>query len=169
MKMKKILTLAATFTLAFSITACGGNSGTPAAEAPAENPPATETPAENTETVELKPEEGAKLVVWESRDERAYTDEIAKEFTEKYGVEVTIEELSPTDQVTKLAQDGPSGLAADIVLFPHDNLGKAVTTNLVLPNDVFEEKQRAVTRKQRSKVSATTACCTDTRVRLKLT
>ncbi|ANY72931.1 ABC transporter substrate-binding protein [Paenibacillus ihbetae] len=143
MKMKKILTLAATFTLAFSITACGGNSGTPAAEAPAENPPATETPAENTETVELKPEEGAKLIVWESRDERAYTDEIAKEFTEKYGVEVTIEELSPTDQVTKLAQDGPSGLGADIVLFPHDNLGKAVTTNLVLPNDVFEEKTKS--------------------------
>lgn len=143
MKMKKLLTLAATFTLAFSITACGGNSPAPAAEAPAENPPAQETPAENTEAPELKPEEGAKLIVWESRDERAYTDAVAKEFTEKYGVEVTIEELSPTDQVTKLQQDGPSGLGADVVLFPHDNLGKAVATNLVLPNDYFEEKTKS--------------------------
>ena len=151
MKMKKLLTLVATFTLAFSITACGGNSPAPAAEAPAENPPAQETPAENTEAPELKPEEGAKLIVWESRDERAYTDAVAKEFTEKYGVEVTIEELSPTDQVTKLQQDGPSGLGADVVLFPHDNLGKAVATNLVLPNDYFEEKRRATTRKPRSK------------------
>ncbi|GAB6928827.1 extracellular solute-binding protein [Paenibacillus sp. JCM 10914] len=143
MKIKKFLTLAATFTLALSITACGGNTAAPPAEAPAEQPPAQETPAENTETQELKPEDGAKLIVWESRDERAYTDAVIKEFTEKYGVEVTVEEMSPTDQVTKLAQDGPSGLGADVVLFPHDNLGKAVATNLVFPNDFYEEKTRS--------------------------
>ncbi|WP_106768895.1 sugar ABC transporter substrate-binding protein [Paenibacillus faecalis] len=141
MKMKKLLTLAATFTLSIAITACGGGkTAAPETEAPAETPSATETPAENTE---LKPEEGAKLVVWESRDERAYTDEIAKEFTEKYGVEVTVEEVNPTDQATKLAQDGPSGLGADVVLFPHDHLGKVVTTNLVLPNDFYEEKTKS--------------------------
>lgn len=141
MKMKKILALLSTFTLAF-VTACGGGTAEPEPSGITENPPAQETEGENV-TQELMPEEGAKLVVWESRDERAYTDAVAKEFTEKYGVEVTIEEVSPTDQLTKLGQDGPAGLAADVVLLPHDKLGQAVTSNLVLPNDHFEEKTRS--------------------------
>ncbi|QCT01438.1 extracellular solute-binding protein family 1 [Paenibacillus algicola] len=142
MKMKKVMTLAAAFTMAFSITACGGNTAAPAPETPtpAENTPKTEAPPANSP--ELAPEEGAKLVVWESKDERAYTDEVIKAFTEKYGVEVTLEELAPTDQLTKLAQDGPSGLAADVVIFPHDQLGRAVSSNLVLPNDYFDVETR---------------------------
>ncbi|MNM68701.1 Cyclodextrin-binding protein precursor [compost metagenome] len=88
----------------------------------------------------MKPEDGAKLVIWESKDERSFTDEIAKQFTAKYNVPVKIEEVAPTDQVTKLTQDGPSGLAADVVIFPHDALGRAASANLVLPNDLFAEE-----------------------------
>lgn len=139
---EKILALISTFTLAL-VTACGGGGGAAQPESPGntETPPAQESQGE-TAVPELLPEEGAKLVVWESRDERAYTDAVAKEFTEKYGVEVLVEEVNPTDQLTKLGQDGPAGLAADVVVFPHDSLGKAVTSNLVMPNDFFEEKTR---------------------------
>lgn len=139
MKLKKVLTLATAFTMAFSITACGGKTAAPETPPTTENPPTeAKTPAPDANAPELKPEDGAKLIVWESKDERAYTDAVIKAFTEKYGVEVTLEEVNPTDQVGKLTQDGPSGLAADVVMFPHDNLGKAASANLVLPNDQFE-------------------------------
>ncbi|MCJ8011979.1 maltose ABC transporter substrate-binding protein [Paenibacillus sp. KQZ6P-2] len=145
MKMKQVMALAATLTMAFSITACGSSNKT--AEEPAPTDTKTETPAPAADnkdaaatTEGLKPEDGAQLVVWESKDERAFTDEIAKQFTAKYNIPVKIEEVSPTDQVTKLSQDGPSGLAADVVIFPHDNLGRAVEAGLLLANDTFKDE-----------------------------
>ncbi|MDR0269054.1 maltose ABC transporter substrate-binding protein [Paenibacillus sp.] len=144
MKMKQVMALAATLTMAFSITACGSSNKT--AEEPATSDTNTETATsaadnkESSTTEGLQPEDGASLVVWDSKDERAFTDEIAKQFTAKYNIPVKIEELNPTDQVTKLTQDGPSGLAADVVIFPHDNLGRAVEAGLVLANDTFKDE-----------------------------
>jgi arabinogalactan oligomer/maltooligosaccharide transport system substrate-binding protein len=97
---------------------------------------ATQAPDSN----EPKPEAGAKLKIWESKDERAFSDEMAKQFTAKYNVPVEIEEVAPTDTVTRLSTDGPSGLGADVILFPNDHLGRAVTGNLVLPNDIFGDE-----------------------------
>lgn len=82
-------------------------------------------------------------MVWESKEERAFAEEIAKQFTAQYNVPIKIEEVAPPDQVGKLTQDGPSGLAADVVLIPHDNLGKAVSASLLLPNDIFGEQTKA--------------------------
>ncbi|CAM2999834.1 maltose ABC transporter substrate-binding protein [Paenibacillus sediminis] len=153
MKFNKIAVLLAVFSLVFALTACGSSK---TAETPAatETKTAQSTDAATTTTDDaIKPEEGAKLTVWESKEERAYTDQIAQEFTAKYGVPVTVEEVSPTDQVGKLTQDGPSGLAADVVIFPHDNLGKAVSANLILPNDIFEKE----TKEQNTEASITGA------------
>ncbi|GIO32412.1 cyclodextrin-binding protein [Paenibacillus albilobatus] len=145
MKMKQFLALAATLTMAFSITACGSGNKTAEEPAPADNNSSeTTAPAENNNDAAaaegMQPEDGASLVVWESKDERAFTDEIAKQFTAKYNIPVKIEEVNPTDQVTKLSQDGPSGLAADVVIFPHDNLGRAVEAGLLLPNEAFKDE-----------------------------
>ncbi|WP_410512100.1 maltose ABC transporter substrate-binding protein [Paenibacillus sp. BR2-3] len=149
MKLKKLMVLTAAFSMALSITACGSgnnNGGNVAAtNAPAENA-TTENAGTNSGEVaatEVVPEEGATLIIWESKEERAFADEIAKQFTAKYNVPVKIEELSPADQVTKLSQDGPSGLAADVVIFPHDNLGRAASAQLLLPNDLFAEETTA--------------------------
>ncbi|AWB43175.1 maltose ABC transporter substrate-binding protein [Paenibacillus sp. CAA11] len=142
MKLKRFMVLLAAFTLVISITACGSksnnNSAAPSGNAGAKNA-ATEPAGGGGE---LKPEDGAQLTVWESKEERVFTDEIAKKFTEKYGVPVKIEEISPADQVTKLSQDGPSGLAADVVIFPHDSLGRAANAGLLLPNDTFAEETK---------------------------
>lgn len=144
MKMKQFLALAATLTMAFSITACGSSNKTAEEPAPSNNNAESTAPAENNNSEAgaeaLQPEEGASLVVWESKEERAFTDEIAKQFTAKYNIPVKIEEVAPTDQVTKLSQDGPSGLAADVVIFPHDNLGRAVEAGLLLANDAFKDE-----------------------------
>ncbi len=136
------MTLGAALTLAFSITACGSNNNAQTNNAEPTPAPSTEVVATPEEVVDpgLQPEDGATLIVWESREERAFTDEIAKQFEEKYNVTVKVEEVPATDQVTKLTQDGPSGLGADIVMFPHDNLGRAVVAGLLLENDVFGEE-----------------------------
>ncbi|MCE3199940.1 sugar ABC transporter substrate-binding protein [Paenibacillus sonchi] len=151
MELKKLMVLTAAFSMAVSITACssnnnGNNGGNAAATtAPADN--ATATNAANsgdaTAAGDIKPEEGASLLVWESKEERVFAEEIAKQFTAKYNVPVKIEEVAPPDQVGKLTQDGPSGLAADVVLIPHDNLGKAASASLLLPNDIFAEQTKA--------------------------
>ncbi len=151
MELKKLMVLTAAFSMAASITACSsnnnGNNGKNAAAttAPADN--ATATNAANSGNApaagDIKPEEGASLLVWESKEERPFAEEMAKQFTAKYNVPVKIEEVAPPDQVGKLTQDGPSGLAADVVLIPHDNLGKAVSASLLLPNDIFAEQTKA--------------------------
>ncbi|MGP0586302.1 sugar ABC transporter substrate-binding protein [Paenibacillus timonensis] len=144
MKFKKALTLVAALSLVISITACGsnnngGNNGS--ANAPANQTENTgNTGTGNASAESIVPEDGAELVVWESKEEKAFTEEIAKQFTEKYGVNVKIEEVAPTDQIGKLTQDGPSGLAADVLIVPHDHLGNAATSGLILANDVFAEE-----------------------------
>ncbi|MEK4473276.1 maltose ABC transporter substrate-binding protein [Paenibacillus sp. FSL R7-0048] len=151
MKLKKMMVITAAFSMALSVTACGSNNnstnngGNNAAKATNNATTETAAPASTdaAATDEIVPEDGATLVVWESKEERPFADEIAKQFTAKYNVPVKVEELAPPDQVTKLTQDGPSGLAADVILIPHDNLGKAASASLVLPNDVFGEETKA--------------------------
>ncbi|CQR54570.1 sugar ABC transporter substrate-binding protein [Paenibacillus riograndensis] len=151
MELKKLMVLTAAFSMAVSITACSsnnnGNNGENAAAttAPADNATATDAANSGNATAagDIKPEEGASLLVWESKEERVFAEEIAKQFTAKYNVPVKIEEVAPPDQVGKLTQDGPSGLAADVVLIPHDNLGKAASASLLLPNDIFAEQTKA--------------------------
>ncbi|MCR8844868.1 maltose ABC transporter substrate-binding protein [Paenibacillus sp. SC116] len=134
---KKWVSLLLSAMMVFTLSACslGGKASTPAPEQPA-----TETTT--GDTGELKPEEGASLLVWESKEARPFVEAINKEFTEKYGVPVKFEEVSGGDTANKLTTDGPAGIGADVLMFPHDNLGKAVTAGLVAPNDYFEEEAR---------------------------
>lgn len=133
----------------FIVSACGGtNKGVNkegagnATNAPANNTASNTTKDDAAAEEDIVPEEGAKLLVWESKEERPFVEAIAKEFTAKYGIEIKFEEIGAGDQVNKLVTDGPAGLGADVVLFPHDNLGKAVTAGLVLPNDYYEEQSK---------------------------
>lgn len=149
--MKKWLTMSLIVAL-FIVAACGntnngGNNG--GNKGATTNKPTATPAAENNAVAEeatdedIEPEAGASLLVWESQEERPFVEAIAKEFTEKYGIEVRFEEVGAADQVTKLTTDGPAGLGADVVVFPHDNLGRAVTAGLVLPNDFYEETSRS--------------------------
>lgn len=133
-------------TALFIVSACGGTNKAENTEKTgnATNAPTNNAPAnEGTASEEIVPEEGASLLIWESKEERPFVEAIAKEFTAKYGIEIKFEEIGAGDQVNKLVTDGPAGLGADVVLFPHDNLGKAVTAGLVLPNDYYEEQSRS--------------------------
>lgn len=134
MKWGKSTAVLLALTMSLSLAACTPKKAANQADS---------SPAQGAQTQsELQPEAGAKLIIWESKEEKTFTEQIAKKFTEKYHVEIQIDELSPTDQVTRLLTDGPTGLAADVVIFPHDQLGRAATANLVLPNDVFGDKTK---------------------------
>lgn len=146
MKFKKLLVLMAALSLVVSITACG-NKNAKTNNNPAPTTPATEanTPTNegNADASAIVPEEGAELLVWDSREEVGFTEEMAKRFEEKYGVKIKIEEVGIPDQVGRLTTDGPSGLAADVLVIPHDHLGNAAQSKLVLENDVFGDQTKS--------------------------
>ncbi|MBD0380088.1 sugar ABC transporter substrate-binding protein [Paenibacillus sedimenti] len=151
MKLSKSMSMFAAVTVvAMSVTACSSGSKPAETTKPAETAAAGDATAATAAspaaggTAELKPEAGAKLKIWDSKDERAFTDEMIKEFTAKYNVPVELEELAPPNVVTRLQTDGPTGLAADVMIFPHDHVGRAVAGELLLPNDVFGD----VTKKE---------------------
>ncbi|SDD05365.1 arabinogalactan oligomer / maltooligosaccharide transport system substrate-binding protein [Paenibacillus sp. UNCCL117] len=144
MKKNKALSLVAALSMAFSIAACsqGTQTGGGSDPQPVETPSATkpgETQPSGADDKGIKPEPGAKLMIWEGAKERPYTEEIVKRFKEVYNVEVTIDEVGPPDQVGRLTNDGPAGIGADVVVMPHNHLGRAVAAGLLLPNDIFGE------------------------------
>lgn len=122
---KRLLSLMVITTMLFGLTACGSK---PAAT--------TEQPADEAATTDgLKPEEGASLVVWESTGpENDYMKMVAEEFTKKYGVQVTVEEVGAVDAKGRMAQDGPAGVGADVFAAPHDHTGELVASGLVVEN-----------------------------------
>jgi arabinogalactan oligomer/maltooligosaccharide transport system substrate-binding protein len=123
------------FALSAALTGCGGSKITE-----------TEEKAQVSETEtnqELKPEPGAKLLVWESEGpEGEFIQYAAKKFTEKYGVEVVYEPVTHTDARGRLATDGPAGIGADVFAAPHDHTGELVVSGLIQPNDIFADRIR---------------------------
>lgn len=144
--MKKMLALTMIVAL-FFVAACssnnggnqGGNNVAPTNNSGNNN---TQEPVNSgtEEEGELVPEPGASLVIWDANNQAAFLEEMAKEFEQQYGVSVKFEEVGNTDQVNKLMTDGPAGLAADVLLFPHDHVGKAAEAGLLLPNTAYEEE-----------------------------
>nr|2ZYK_A Chain A, Solute-binding protein [Thermoactinomyces vulgaris]2ZYK_B Chain B, Solute-binding protein [Thermoactinomyces vulgaris]2ZYK_C Chain C, Solute-binding protein [Thermoactinomyces vulgaris]2ZYK_D Chain D, Solute-binding protein [Thermoactinomyces vulgaris]2ZYM_A Chain A, Solute-binding protein [Thermoactinomyces vulgaris]2ZYN_A Chain A, Solute-binding protein [Thermoactinomyces vulgaris]2ZYO_A Chain A, solute-binding protein [Thermoactinomyces vulgaris] len=80
-----------------------------------------------------------KLVVWENADDGVQlnnTKKWAGEFTKKTGIQVEVVPVALLKQQEKLTLDGPAGKGADLVTWPHDRLGEAVTKGLLQPIQV---------------------------------
>ncbi|MCI3922358.1 maltose ABC transporter substrate-binding protein [Paenibacillus sp. TRM 82003] len=131
--------------LSLALAACGGgNAGT--GETPAPETPTTETPAAEAPaaTPDLVPEEGAKLLIWESADQKAFIEEVGKAFTEKYGVAIEWVDVGPDKSMGQMITDGPAGLGADVFAAVHDRVGSGASAGIILPNDVFEADTREI-------------------------
>ncbi|ACL70368.1 maltodextrin ABC transporter substrate-binding protein [Halothermothrix orenii] len=75
-----------------------------------------------------------KLVVWESPGpEEEFIQEMGKIYTEQTGVEIEVQPVDQINQDDKLALDGPAGKGADIVVWPHDGIGRSVEQGLIWP------------------------------------
>lgn len=93
--------------------------------------------------ISLVPEEGAKLIVWESDGyEKEFVEYAIAEFNKKYP-DVTIEyqPVGHTDSTQKIELDGPNGEGADVFAAPHDKLGRLVTAGLILENDALDTSE----------------------------
>ncbi|GIP31898.1 maltose ABC transporter substrate-binding protein [Paenibacillus sp. J2TS4] len=132
-------TILSIFCMVSVLSACGKNAGTET------SPPAAQgqggQQGEAAKPGELKPEEGAQLLVWESKGQDLdYLKAVAEQFQKEYGVQVKVDAVPAIDSVKKLTTDGPAGIGADVFSAPHDQLGNAIMAGLVLENDVYDEK-----------------------------
>lgn len=90
---------------------------------------------------EVMPEVGANLKVWESQGaESDWLEYVGQKFEEKYGIKVKTEQIAMTETVRRLEQDGPVGAGADVIVFPHDNIGQGVTSGVLMPNFLTGER-----------------------------
>ncbi|AJY76151.1 sugar ABC transporter substrate-binding protein [Paenibacillus beijingensis] len=131
--MKKKIGLALlSFTLMFTLAACGGTS---------KNSSDTGTKetgnSQAAATDELVPEEGAKLVFWHPKT--PFSEYAVQEFEKKYNIPVELQDVGYDAVLNKYKADGPAGKGADVFVLGHLELGDAVKSGSILPNDYFEE------------------------------
>lgn len=129
--MKKILSLLLiSALLVMSLAACAPK------DRPQPQPNLPEDEQHQQATDGLVPEEGAELLIWESEDINGeWLQKVAKAFEQQYGVKVRYEPVGSNDVKTKLPQDGPAGVGADVFAVPHNDLGLLVSAGLVKEND----------------------------------
>ena len=147
-KMKRILSVFLALALVFSLTACKTTSGTEQNQISQNNSQPVENNTNNQTTPasnEIKPEEGAQLVAWESSGQDTdVLKEIAAAFTAKYGVPVTVESVEAPDARERMSQDGPAGTGADVFAAPHDHTGALVSAGLVNENIFVDDMKKTI-------------------------
>lgn len=147
MKGKKLLSMLAVLALVMSlVVACSKPPSAAPSTEQEEGTEQTEGSSEQTEetVTGLEPEEGAQLLVWDNKDaEGEWAQFVAEEFTKKYGIPVTYENVNHTDAPGKLQTDGPAGLGPDVFLAPHDHTGSLATAGLILENYFPDEYKEA--------------------------
>ncbi len=135
--MKKVFSMLLVGVIGLSGVACTGKK-VPEVKDVATDSVKVEEKQEEEEVWEedgLVPEEGAKILLWESEGpEQQWIEHVAAEFKEKYGVEVVYEAVGAVEAEERLTQDGPAGIGADIFAAPHDHLGSMVAAGLVQEN-----------------------------------
>lgn len=132
---RTIALLLAVMMLLFAMAACNG-SATPAGNSstPTATPTPTPTPGGDDEGSDVEPpaDLSGDLLVW--LDNETWADAVVEAFNAIYpNVNVTHEQVAGTDQRAKLMLDGPAGIGADVVMWPHDHVSLAVQDGLVEP------------------------------------
>lgn len=152
-KMKKSLSiiLICVLLMALLIAGCGVKDGSTQSKPTTSTDNGQKTEQENTGRQdmgnveqggeeEIKPEEGAELVLWESGGVVGeWAKYVAEEFTKRYGIPVVYEHVENSDAPHKMKTDGPAGVGADVFAAPHDHLGGMVSAGLVLENFFADE------------------------------
>jgi maltose-binding protein MalE len=77
--------------------------------------------------------EPGKLLIWADDTRAPIMLAVAAEFTDVYGVEVTVQEVGFGDIRGQLATAGPAGEGPDILIGAHDWLGELILNGLIEP------------------------------------
>lgn len=126
-----LIMIAAVVLAACSPAATAAPTEVPTAAATTEAP----TVAATTET----PAATGSLTIWADETRAPIIDEIAKEFTAKYGVEVTVQQMGFGDIRDQLKVAGPAGEGPDILIGAHDWLGELVSNGLLAEVDLGDK------------------------------
>ncbi len=82
---------------------------------------------------EFEVTEGSELIIWADETRAPILEELGAEFTETYGVPVTVQQLGFGDIRDNIKVAGPAGEGADIIVGAHDWLGELVASGIVAP------------------------------------
>lgn len=117
------------------LTACSTSKATD--ETAVEEPAAEEAvPAEEETVVEPKV---SSLTIWADETRAPIIEEIGKDFTAKYGVDIIVQEMGSGDIRDQLKVAGPAGEGPDIIVGAHDWLGELVTNGLLAEIDLGDK------------------------------
>jgi arabinogalactan oligomer/maltooligosaccharide transport system substrate-binding protein len=91
---------------------------------------------------EIKPEDGANLLIWTDRTTVEYMESVAKSFNRDlgYDIEFSFRGLAPIDSASRLIQDGGSARVADVAEIEHDLLGRLVVSGGAMENLVSADR-----------------------------
>jgi len=76
------------------------------------------------------------LLIWADETRAAVIDELGTAFEEEYGVDIQVQQMGFGDIPDQLIIAGPAGEGPDIIVDPHDKLGKLVANGVVAPLDL---------------------------------
>ncbi|WP_128894640.1 sugar ABC transporter substrate-binding protein [Longirhabdus pacifica] len=159
MKLKSMLILLLAMTMVFTIAACGDSEETEEAgsnntqeetvdttDNNEEDSNTEEEPMEESMDEEIVPEEGAEIIVWDSANQKEFIEERIDAFETMYAdynVDVTYETVEADTSAAQVIQDAEAGLAGDVFIAAHDNVGKLVNSGVIAPI-YFDEETKAV-------------------------
>lgn len=131
---------------ALLLSACGGDSETPAGQTPADTQDAAEDTAEDdaaetTEDAEAGGDaagetamsDGTSLVIWSDDLRAAALEDVAALFEEETGVPVTLQVVANENLREQFKDSVGAGAGPDIAVGAHDWLGELVQNNVVAP------------------------------------
>ena len=127
---------------ALLLSACGGDSETPAEQTPAEtqdsagdtaDDTAGETEAAGDAASETAMSDGTSLVIWSDDLRAAALEDVAQLFEEETGVPVTLQVVANEKLRETFKDSVGAGAGPDIAVGAHDWLGELVQNNVVAP------------------------------------
>jgi maltose/maltodextrin transport system substrate-binding protein/arabinogalactan oligomer/maltooligosaccharide transport system substrate-binding protein len=141
MKRSSILLVSLLLVAGMLLAACApAATPAPTTAAPTQAPTVaatTEVPT-TAPTVET-PAAAGSLTIWADETRAPIIVEIAKDFTAKYGVQVTVQQMGFGDIRDQLKVAGPAGEGPDILIGAHDWLGELVTNGLLAEIDLGDK------------------------------
>lgn len=79
------------------------------------------------------------LTIWADDTRAPILNELAKDFSEQYGVGLNVEQVADIRDQFKIA--APAGEGPDIIIVPHDQIGELVASGLLEPLDLGEKTE----------------------------
>ena len=111
---------------------------TPAAAAATDTPAAAAPEASPTKPKPAGSKEGT-LTIWADSNRIKALTPLTTDFTAKYNIQVSLQELAFGDVRDQLKTAGPAGEGPDIIVGAHDWLGELVTNGLLEPMDLADK------------------------------